>query len=172
MSWLIKPIPNWAASSGLLVVRVILGAAFILHGWPKIQNPTGWMDAMPNPPPEFLQAVAAVIEFGGGILLFIGLFTRIAAVLPVLQMVAALALVHIPHGDPFVGKPGQHGAELACTYLAVSLLAALIGPGLWSLDAMFFGPRTETAIEAAIKEPLLDNSFPGITPPSTVALGH
>jgi len=59
-----------------------------------------------------------------------------------------LALVHIPHGDPFVAMPGQASAELACAYLAISLLSAIVGPGAWSLDAMMFGTHEESELHA------------------------
>jgi putative oxidoreductase len=75
MNGLTWPAPAWANAIGLLIVRLVVGGAFILHGWPKIQNATGWMgDAVPG----FLQATAAVIEVGGGALLALGLFARIA----------------------------------------------------------------------------------------------
>lgn len=136
MRWLSTYPPAWAASVPLFIVRLVVGAAFILHGWPKIQNPFGWMDGMGTGTPELLQAVAALIEFGGGILLILGLFTRIVAVGLMAQMIAALAMVHIPNGDPFVAPPGQPSAELAAAYLSVSFLIVVMGPGLWSLDAL------------------------------------
>jgi hypothetical protein len=52
------------ASVGLLVLRLVMGAAFILHGWGKIQSPLSWMPAE-APVPGFLQLLAAVAEFGG-----------------------------------------------------------------------------------------------------------
>lgn len=137
MSPLIAPAPAWATSTGLLLVRLVVGAAFVMHGLPKIQNPFGWMNGMENAPPGFLQAAAAVIEFGGGILLALGLLTRVTALLLAAQMVAALALVHIPHGDPFVAQ-GKPSAELASVYLAVSLAVAALGAGAYSLDAVLF----------------------------------
>ena len=33
-------------SLGLLLLRLVMGAAFVLHGWPKIQNPLDWMGAV------------------------------------------------------------------------------------------------------------------------------
>jgi putative oxidoreductase len=134
---LTAPAPAWATSTGLLLVRLVVGAAFVMHGLPKIQNPFGWMGGMENSPPGVFQAIAAVFEFGGGILLMAGLFTRVAALALASVMVAALALVHIPHGDPFVSTKGP-SAELASVYLVLSLAIAALGAGAYSLDAVFF----------------------------------
>ncbi len=56
---------GWAGSAGVLLVRLVMGAAFILHGWTKIQHPGAWMPAE-SPVPAVFQALAAVAEFGGG----------------------------------------------------------------------------------------------------------
>jgi len=53
-------------SVGLLLLRLVVGAAFLFHGWPKIQNPFGWMGPE-APMPGILLALAALAEFGGGI---------------------------------------------------------------------------------------------------------
>jgi putative oxidoreductase len=82
-----------------------MGAAFIFHGWPKIQNPMGWMGPEATVP-AFFQLLAAVAEFGGGMALIVGLLTRLASLGIMTNMIVALAIVHLPHGDPFVGKPG------------------------------------------------------------------
>jgi putative oxidoreductase len=56
-------------SVGLLLLRLVMGAAFLFHGWGKIQTPLGWMG--PDAPvPGILQALAAVAEFGRGMALF------------------------------------------------------------------------------------------------------
>jgi putative oxidoreductase len=138
MKWLTESPPTWAASPGLFLIRVIVGGAFIFHGQPKIENPFHWLDGMGEAaPPGFLQATAAVIEVGGGILLILGLFTRIAALSLVAQMIAALVLVHLPQGHPFVGaKPGDPSSELAIVYLGISMLIAVFGPGAWSVDGL------------------------------------
>ncbi|MBN9118981.1 MAG: DoxX family protein [Planctomycetes bacterium] len=148
MSPLTAPAPTWATSAGLLLVRVTVGAAFVMHGLAKVHNPFGWMNGTDTAPPGAVQALAVYVELGGGGLLIAGLFTRVAALLLAAQMVAALALVHIPHGDPFVAQ-GRPSAELACAYLAVALAVAALGAGAYSLDAPFFGRRRAAATALA-----------------------
>jgi len=140
MNFLLAPAPGWAVSAALLLVRLVAGVAMVLHGWPKIQKPMEWMNSMPDPPPGFMQAIAAVFEVGGGVLLALGLFTRAAALAIAAVMVGALALVHIPKGDPFV-SPGGPSCEPASVYLVLSLLMAVLGAGAYSLDAIVFRRR-------------------------------
>jgi|SRR5262245_11214745 len=131
---------------GLLVLRVVVGAAFILHGWPKIQNPFAWMHGE-SPPPAILQALAALSEFGGGIALILGLLTPLAAFGIACTMVTAIRMVHLPKGDPFVAPPGwKEGSwESAAGYLAIMILLLLVGPGSLSVDAFLFGNRAQAA---------------------------
>src|SRR5262245_52634081 len=101
-------------ATGLLVVRLVVGTAFVMHGLGKIQSPGGPLGWMPEeaPVPGFLQAIAAFTEFGGGAALVLGLLTPIAAAGLAFTMIAALGMVHIPAGHPFVNPTGP-SAELA-----------------------------------------------------------
>lgn len=141
--------PRWVdnpGAIGLLLVRIVAGAAFILHGWPKIQAPLHWMDAFaPGQAPPAAQALAAVAEFGGGIGLILGLLTPLWSLLLVGTMGVAIGTVHLAQGHPFVGGPGEPSFELAAVYLAVSLLLLLVGPGRLSLDAVLFGRSSTSA---------------------------
>lgn len=128
---------GWIGSIGLLALRFVMGAAFVLHGWPKIQNPMGWMGAEASVPAIF-QLLAAVAEFGGGMALIVGLLTRLASLGIMTNMIVAIGMVHLPSGDPFVGKPGGHSYELAAVYLACAVLFLILGPGRYSLDALLF----------------------------------
>src|SRR5687768_15157628 len=149
--FLYGPFLGGRAAVGLFALRAVAGAALMFHGWPKIQNPTGWMGP-DSTIPGFLQALAAVAEFGGGFALIIGLLTTIAAFGIVCNMIGALAIVHIPKGDPFV-SPGGSSMESAALYLAVGLLYMFAGPGTWSLDAMIFD-RGRVAIDEHVGEPI------------------
>ncbi len=136
--------PNFVGGLGalaLLLLRLVMGIAFVLHGWPKIQNPMGWMNATGGSSvPSFLQALAAIAEFGGGIALILGLLTPLAAFGLVCQMIGAFVLVHLPQGHPFVAQGGP-SYELPLVYLVAAVLLIVFGPGKWSIDAQLFGPR-------------------------------
>jgi len=131
-SQLIFPQPaSPGVHAGLLVLRLVAGAAFIKHGLPKIQNPLGWMGS-DSSMPAVLQALAAISEFGGGIAWMLGALTPLAS-LGILATMAVAASKHIGRGDPFVGRGGSY--ELALVYFAVALLLLLAGPGRYSVDA-------------------------------------
>ena len=114
-------------SIGLLVLRIVFGVAFVLHGWGKIQAPFGWMG--PDAPvPGILQALAALSEFGGGLAMIVGLLVPLATLGMAITMAVAMQ-VHIGKGDPFV-----QGWELAAVYFAISIALMTVGPGRFSLD--------------------------------------
>lgn len=120
-----------AVSTGLLVLRLVVGAALAIHGWPKIHDPLGWMG--PGMP-AVLQALAAISEFGGGLACALGLLTPAASLGIACTMAVAVARHTLVKSDPFIG-----GSELAAAYFCVALLLLLAGPGRFSLDRVLFG---------------------------------
>ena len=123
-------------SLGLLVLRLVAGTAFILHGWPKIQHPTSWFGTGISP---ILQLAAALAEFGGGIALILGFLTSIATSLIAIDMLFALFLVHLPKHQPFVNSGPGGSFEMPLLYFAVMVALLATGPGRYSLDAVLFG---------------------------------
>lgn len=123
----------------LLIVRIVFGLGLMFHGWSKINDPFHWMG--PHAwAPGFLQALAALAEFGGGFALIVGLLTPLAALGVICNMLVAIIGVHLAKGDPFVAAPGHHGSyESALGYLTVATLLLLMGPGMVSLDALIWG---------------------------------
>ena len=132
-------LPN-CVSWTLVVLRIVVGLAFMLHGWGKIQNPFGWMPPE-SPVPGILQFLAAFSEFGGGLALILGLLTSLA----LLGMISTMAVAVILHAfvmkDPFVNMTGGSSYELALVYLSLFLVLLSTGPGKFSADAKIFGIR-------------------------------
>jgi putative oxidoreductase len=125
----------------LLALRLVLGVAFVVHGYPKIQHPLTWAaHALPGAP-GWLAAVSAAIEFGGGIALIAGFLTRVVAFLIAADMVVAIFFALVPHGAPFVAESGGPSFELPLTYLVVGFALVMLGAGAISLDGLREGDR-------------------------------
>jgi putative oxidoreductase len=125
-------------STALLFVRLVVGVAFLYHGWGKIQNPMAWMP--PEAPiPGVLQLLAAVSEFGGGLALVLGLFTPLAMAGLACTMLVATHMHAIVRQDPFVSMTGGPSFELALLYFSLAVMFLAVGPGKFSADAKFFG---------------------------------
>ncbi len=75
--------------------------------------------------------LAGVLEFGGGLLLVLGLFVRPVALILMVEMIVAYVLSHLPRG----GVPLENGGELALLYALVFLFLAARGAGPVSVDA-------------------------------------
>jgi putative oxidoreductase len=119
----------------LSILRIVAALLFIEHGLAKFFGfPVRTMEV----PLLFdLEWFAAVIEFGGGVLLALGLFTRPAAIIASGEMAIGYFLFHAPEGFyPYV----NHG-ELAIMYCFVFLYLVFAGAGPWSFDALFWGKR-------------------------------
>jgi len=137
MAWIFPPVVGGRGAIGLLALRIVVGLAFLHHGWGKIQTPFSWMPPE-APVPGFMQALAAVSEFFGGGLGFLFGFLTPLSCLGVLCTMSVALQFHIGRGDPFVGTGGP-AYELAAVYWTVALMLLLIGPGRFSLDAAIFG---------------------------------
>ena len=115
----------------LLVLRLVLGAIMIAHGWQKIAGHMhgimGMLGHLGIPPWMAYLVVAA--EFGGGILVVLGLFTRFAAFAIFIDMLVAIFKVHLKNG-----MTGQGGFEFPMTCAAVAFALILLGAGEISFD--------------------------------------
>jgi len=137
----LQPVPQpTTASFALLLLRLIVGVAFLIHGWQKIQNPLGWMGPQ-SPVPGFFQLLAAVSEFGGGIAWILGLLVSLASLGIGFTMAVAVSMHSMVLHDPFVNLTGGRSYELASAYLCVAILLLVMGPGRFSLDAKVFSER-------------------------------
>lgn len=129
-------------SAALLLLRLTMGIAFVLHGWGKIQTPFSWMPAGALPIPGFFQFLAAISEFGGGLALTLGLLTPLATMGLAFTMLVAASVHAFVFNDPFVASAGGGSFEPALGYLMVAILILAMGPGRFSLDRAIFGERS------------------------------
>jgi len=137
MSLLYRDRLDAPASFAMLALRLVAGSAFVLHGSGKITNAFAWMGPE-APVPGFLQALAALSEFGGGLAWIVGLLVPLAS-LGILCTMAVALQFHIGRGDVFVSQAlGTPAWELAALYFAIALLLLLAGPGRLSIDRALF----------------------------------
>ncbi|WP_026576362.1 DoxX family protein [Bacillus sp. UNC438CL73TsuS30] len=130
---------------GTIILRVILGITFFIHGLAKfqggIENIVGWFSSMGLP--GFMAYVVASFEILGGILLVIGLGSRVVAGLFVLLMAGATLKVKLAVG--FLGNGQMAGYELDLAFLAMAIFIAINGSKLFSLDSLIVkGQKTNT----------------------------
>ena len=125
---------NGPGAVGIFILRVFLGYALATHGLGKIQNPMGWMG--PDGPPGFLQGLAAVSEFFGGIAILFGLLTPLACLGVMCTMFVAVLSLMMKADSGFVSGPAvKNSYELPAMYFLFALMLFLTGPGLLSVDA-------------------------------------
>ncbi len=132
---------NNKTSVSLLLLRLVFGLAFIIHGGYKMAAPTHWMEGRKIVLPAFIQLFASCCEFFGGVLILIGFLTPIASCLIFLAMSGALWYHIVLKGDPFIHPKGKSSFELASVYFFISILYFLQGPGKYSVDYKLFGSK-------------------------------
>lgn len=138
---MIKKMMSTEAGFGLTVLRVILGITFMMHGAQKLFGAFGgggldgtakFMTSLGLEPGFLMALLAGLGEFGGGLLLVIGLFTRFGAFLTAIVSLVAMLSVHISKG--FFMATG--GYEFTLVLLAASLAVLIEGAGKCSVDKM------------------------------------
>jgi putative oxidoreductase len=136
--FLLPPPQSNRASVGLLILRVVLGIAFIQYGLTKIGHPLTWADGVVPGLPPFLQILVPIAEVGGGILLVLGALTPVAAILIAIDMLCAVVLFILPHGGVvWISTTPRLTFEKNIFYEAAALALLFCGPGAYSIDAMF-----------------------------------
>ncbi len=117
-----------------LVLRVVTGLIFLLHGWMKITvmgipGVTGMLTSLGFPMPEVFAVLLIAGEVLGGLFLILGLMTHWSAKVTAFIALVALVTVHLSKG---FFLPGY---EFILLLLAASVSLMITGPGKYSLDA-------------------------------------
>jgi putative oxidoreductase len=123
----------------LLAVRLYWGWQFMQTGWGKLSNlekVTGFFTKLGIPAPAFNAAFVSGLEFVGGILLILGLGSRLIALPMVINMMVAYVTADREALFSFLSNPDKFTAAAPYTFLFASLLVLIFGPGRFSADAM------------------------------------
>ena len=117
------------------LLRIVVGVLFALHGSQKLFGFPG-----DKPPVEIasLMGLAGIIELVGGLLVAVGLLTRLAAFLCSGQMAVAYFMAHAPNGP----LPLLNQGEAAVLFCFAFLYIWAHGPGIWSLDSLRRRPES------------------------------
>ncbi|SDI00646.1 Uncharacterized membrane protein YphA, DoxX/SURF4 family [Alteribacillus persepolensis] len=129
---------------GTVLLRVVLGLIFLVHGWDKFQggigNTAGFFDSIGVP--GFMAYIVAVIELIGGIAMILGIGTKLAAILFAIIMAGAMFSVKFSAG--FID-----GYEFDLALLAMSVYIALTNSNALSLDHVVFSSDHNSSNRAA-----------------------
>lgn len=121
------------ANAWLLLLRLSVAGFMLTHGIPKLQKLLAGGNIEFADPlgvgPAISLALVVFAEVLCSVLLALGLLTRLASLVLVINMAVAAFVIHGP--DPFSKK------EMALLYLLIYITLLVFGPGKYSLDAMF-----------------------------------
>ncbi|WP_048600949.1 DoxX family protein [Rubeoparvulum massiliense] len=130
-------------STGLLIIRLVIGLSFVAHGAQKLfgwfggYGPKGtgqFFESIGIKPGVAMAVLAGLGEFLGGAFFALGLLTPIGGILIAGTMLVAILKVHGANGF----WASNNGYELNLVLLAVAVGVALSGPGQYALDAILF----------------------------------
>lgn len=126
---------NARADLGKLVLRLALGVLVLLHGIAKLKGGLAGIVGMVEAQglPGFIGYGVLVGEVLAPVLVILGLYARIGGLLIALNMLAALALVHLGQFGQ-LNEQGGWALELQGMYLATAVAIALFGPGAYSVN--------------------------------------
>jgi len=136
----------------LLLVRLYWGWQFIQTGWGKINNipkVTGFFTDLGIPFPGLNAHFIAGLEFAGGILLVLGLASRLIAVPLTINMLVAYITADREALFSVISDPDKFYAAAPYTFLVASLIVLIFGPGKFAVDAWIAWKRRSIADHAA-----------------------
>jgi putative oxidoreductase len=130
----LRQVEPWGQATFLLILRLIYGWFFIQTGWGKFMNfeqTSTFFTGLGLPAPLFMAALVATTELVGGVLLCLGLGTRLVSAVLVNVLVTALVTAHA--SDAFQGL-SSFTEQAPYPFLVATLVLLVFGAGRLSLD--------------------------------------
>ena len=131
--------------AGLAIIRIIVGLFMAYHGWEvfdgvKMNDYAKWLTELHFPAPNLMAYLGKGIELVSGVLLVLGLFTRIA----VIPLAVTMAVICFGMGKGRIFMEDQH----PFLFVLLALVFFFTGPGKWSVDEVVFGGNKRGSREA------------------------
>ena len=117
--------------------RIFLAVLFVVSGWTKLtgfEDTVGYVASNGLPVPQLFAALTILVELGGGILLILGLFSRLAAFIMAGFALVTIVIVH--HFWTMADAEMQLNQLMAMKNLAIAgglLMVTAFGPGAWAI---------------------------------------
>lgn len=130
---------NCLQSPLLLLMRLYWGWGFVMAGKGKFADPEkviGFFTSLGIPWPHYTVYFVATVEVVGGLLLLVGLFSRLAGAFLATTMIVAYATAHLDVTRLIFTEPSKFVAEAPFLFLLASLLVMAFGPGGFSIDRL------------------------------------
>jgi len=124
----------------LLFVRLYWGLQLAQNGWGKLHNlgnVTGYFASLGLPAPGPTAAFVSTVEFLGGLLLAVGLFSRFVGLVLSFDMLMAYITADREALFSIISDPDKFTAAAPYTILFAALIILIFGPGLIALDTLF-----------------------------------
>lgn len=134
------------APAAVILVRLMVGAVFLSEGIQKFLFPAevgaGRFAKIGFESPDFLAQFVACFEIACGVLVLLGLVTRLAVIPLIVIMLTAIYTTKIPIFDNQGFWKMAHEARTDWSMLLGSLFLLIVGPGKWSIDAWLSRSRS------------------------------
>ena len=119
-----------------LLLRVVVGASLVMHGYPKLKNPQAtlkWTGDLGVPAAATVAVI--VLEFFGGIALILGFLVPIVAFFIALEMIGNIALKKTKMKAPYLIGENAAAYETDALYILLAVTMIVLGAGAFSLSA-------------------------------------
>jgi putative oxidoreductase len=143
-------VTSWLQSPFLLAVRLYWGWQFVQTGWGKLHNlghVTQFFTTLGIPAPHANAIFVSTVELVGGILLILGLASRLTGLVLAGDMVVAYIVADREALSSILSNPGKFYGADPYTFLFAALLVLIFGAGFFSLDRILehAGPKKSGA---------------------------
>src|SRR5215813_13761241 len=131
---------GYLKSPFLLFVRLYWGLQLMRNGWAKLHNLPNVIDFFTSlhiPAPAFTATFVSCLECFGGLLLAVGLFSRIISLMLTVNLIVVYVTAVNEALHAIFSDPDKFMAAAPFTFLMAALIILIFGPGWLSLDELF-----------------------------------